>query len=73
MQAPVEDKGTQVVEVPKKDDDENKVFNKVEVEASFLTHSKLKSLFESRAGRSILEHKAVSSGKVKAGRSSGAK
>ena len=34
-QAPVEDKGTQVVEVPKKDDDENKVFNKVEVEASF--------------------------------------
>ena len=35
VQAPVEDKGTQVVEVPKKDDDENKVFNKVEVEASF--------------------------------------
>lgn len=35
VQAPVEDKGTQVVEVPKKDDDENKVFNKVEVEAAF--------------------------------------
>ena len=35
VQAPVEDKGTQVTEVPKKDDDENKVFNKVEVEASF--------------------------------------
>lgn len=35
VQAPVEDKGTQVVEVPKTDDDENKVFNKVEVEASF--------------------------------------
>jgi len=35
VQAPVEDKGTQVVEVPKKEDDENKVFNKVEVEASF--------------------------------------
>ena len=35
VQAPVEDKGTQVVEVPKKDDDENKIFNKVEVEASF--------------------------------------
>ena len=35
VQAPVEDKGTQVAEVPKKDDDENKVFNKVEVEASF--------------------------------------
>ena len=35
VQAPVEDKGTQVVEVPKKDDDENKVFNTVEVEASF--------------------------------------
>ena len=35
VQAPVEDKGTQVVEVPKTNDDENKVFNKVEVEASF--------------------------------------
>ena len=35
VQAPVEDKGTQVVEVPKKDEDENKVFNKVEVEAAF--------------------------------------
>ena len=34
VQAPVEDKGTQVVEV-KKEDDENKVFNKVEVEAEF--------------------------------------
>ncbi len=34
VQAPVEDKGTQVVEAPK-NDDENKVFNKVEVEASF--------------------------------------
>jgi protein TonB len=34
VQAPVEDKGTQVVEV-KKDDDENKIFNKVEVEAAF--------------------------------------
>lgn len=34
VQAPVEDKGTQVVEV-KKDDDENKVFTKVEVEAEF--------------------------------------
>ena len=34
VQAPVEDKGTQVVEKPK-EDDENKVFNKVEVEASF--------------------------------------
>lgn len=34
VQAPVEDKGTQVVEAPKTDD-ENKVFNKVEVEASF--------------------------------------
>lgn len=34
VQAPVEDKGTQVVELPK-EDDENKVFNKVEVEASF--------------------------------------
>ncbi len=35
VQAPVEDKGTQVVEVPKTNDDENKVFNKVEVEAEF--------------------------------------
>lgn len=35
VQAPVEDKGTQVVEVPKKDDDEGKIFNKVEVEAEF--------------------------------------
>jgi len=35
VQAPVEDKGTQVVEVPKTDDDENKIFNKVEVEAEF--------------------------------------
>jgi protein TonB len=35
VQAPVEDKGTQVVEVPVKADDENKVFNKVEVEAEF--------------------------------------
>jgi len=34
VQAPVEDKGTQVVEV-KKDDDENKIFTKVEVEAAF--------------------------------------
>ncbi len=34
VQAPVEDKGSQVVETPK-EDDENKVFNKVEVEASF--------------------------------------
>ena len=34
VQAPVEDKGTQVVEV-KKDDEENKIFNKVEVEAAF--------------------------------------
>ena len=34
VQAPVEDKGTQVVAV-KTDDDENKVFNKVEVEAAF--------------------------------------
>lgn len=34
VQAPVEDKGTQVVEAPKTDD-ENKVFNKVEVEAAF--------------------------------------
>ena len=35
VQAPVEDKGTQVVEVPKKEDDEGKIFNKVEVEAEF--------------------------------------
>ena len=34
VQAPVEDKGTQVVEV-KKDDDENRIFTKVEVEAGF--------------------------------------
>lgn len=34
VQAPVEDKGTQIVEV-KKDDDENKIFNKVEIEAGF--------------------------------------
>jgi periplasmic protein TonB len=34
VQAPVEDKGTQITEQPK-EDDENKVFNKVEVEASF--------------------------------------
>lgn len=35
VQAPVEDKGTQVVEVPKTDDNENKIFNSVEVEAAF--------------------------------------
>ncbi|MEO6405877.1 MAG: energy transducer TonB [Ferruginibacter sp.] len=34
VQAPVEDKGTQVVEAPKADD-EGKIFNKVEVEAEF--------------------------------------
>ncbi len=34
VQAPVEDKGTQVVEAPK-GDDENKIFTKVEVEADF--------------------------------------
>lgn len=34
VQAPVEEKGTQVVEV-KKEDDENKIFTKVEVEAGF--------------------------------------
>ncbi|MFT3910414.1 MAG: energy transducer TonB [Ferruginibacter sp.] len=34
VQAPVEDKGTQVVEAPK-GDDENKIFTKVEVEAAF--------------------------------------
>jgi len=35
VQAPVEDKGTQVVSVPTKDDDEGKIFTKVEVEAGF--------------------------------------
>lgn len=35
VQAPVEDKGTQVAEVPKVDDDEGKVFNKVEIEAEY--------------------------------------
>ncbi|MEO7265071.1 MAG: energy transducer TonB [Ferruginibacter sp.] len=35
VQAPVEDKGTQVVEVPKKEDDEGKIFTKVEVDAAF--------------------------------------
>ncbi len=35
VQAPVEDKGTGVVEVPKKEDDEGKIFTKVEVEAGF--------------------------------------
>ena len=35
VQAPVEDKGTQVTELPKTDDDENKIFTKVEVEAQF--------------------------------------
>jgi protein TonB len=34
VQAPVEDKGTQVAEAPK-DDDEGKVFNKVEIEAEY--------------------------------------
>ena len=34
VQAPVDTKGTEVVEV-KKEDDENKIFNKVEVEAAF--------------------------------------
>ena len=34
VQAPVDTKGTEVVEV-KKDDDENRIFNKVEVEAAF--------------------------------------
>jgi len=33
--APVEDKGTQVAAVPQKDDDEGKIFTKVEVEAAF--------------------------------------
>ena len=35
VQAPVEDKGTQVVEAPVIKEDENNVYNKVEVEASF--------------------------------------
>jgi protein TonB len=35
VQAPVEDKGTQIVEAPKVEEDENKVFNKVEIEAEF--------------------------------------
>jgi protein TonB len=35
VQAPVEDKGTAVVTVPQKDDDEGKIFTKVEVEAGF--------------------------------------
>ncbi len=35
VQAPVEDKGTGVVEVPKVPDDEGKIFTKVEVEAEF--------------------------------------
>lgn len=35
VQAPVEDKGTQVVELPKTDEDENKIFTKVENEATF--------------------------------------
>ena len=34
VQAPIEDKGTQIVEKPK-EDDENKIFTKVEVEAGF--------------------------------------
>jgi periplasmic protein TonB len=34
VQAPVEDKGTVVAEAPK-DDDEGKVFNKVEIEAEY--------------------------------------
>jgi protein TonB len=34
LQAPVEDKG-QIVEIPKSNDDENKVFTKVEVEAAY--------------------------------------
>ena len=34
VQAPVEDKGTQVVEAPKSDD-EDKIFTKVENEAAF--------------------------------------
>lgn len=35
VQAPVEEKGTQVVEAPVVSEDENKVFNKVEIEAAF--------------------------------------
>ncbi len=35
VQAPVVDKGTKVVEVPKVVDDDSKVFNKVEIEAEF--------------------------------------
>ncbi|MGC4102282.1 energy transducer TonB [Ferruginibacter sp.] len=35
VQAPVEDKGTGAVEVPKVEDDEGKIFTKVEVEAEF--------------------------------------
>ncbi len=35
VQAPVEDKGTQVTELPKTNDDENTIFTKVEVEAKF--------------------------------------
>jgi len=35
VQAPVEDKGTGVVETPKVDDDEGKIFTKVEVEAKY--------------------------------------
>lgn len=35
VQAPVEDKGTQVVELPVKKSDENEIFSKVEIEASF--------------------------------------
>jgi len=35
IQQPIEDKGSQVAEVPKTNDDENKIFTKVEVEASF--------------------------------------
>ena len=35
VQAPVVDKGTKVVEVPKVVDDDSKVFNKVEIEAQF--------------------------------------
>lgn len=35
VQAPVEDKGTQVVEAPKVEEDEGKVFTKVEIEAEY--------------------------------------
>jgi protein TonB len=35
VQAPVEDKGTQAVELPKVDEDLNKVFTKVEIDAQF--------------------------------------